>query len=333
MGRLFLLLIVALGLAPGTWWRTPYTGFRVDDRQVLLIEELHVPQARLGEVETAGAWHLQSPNWHFSSYSALLAMEDGTLVAMTDLGRVLHMAPPGADHAAPKFDYFASLEAGDKRLHDLEAVTRDPASGQVWATYENTNLIERYDAALVPNGQVQPPEMQGWPSNTGPESIARLRDGRFVVLSEGSPRWFAADLPALLFPGDPVEGARPQPFRFLPPEGFRPVDMALLPDGRVVILLRRVVLGLPPRFEAKLVVADPAKIRPGKRWSGRVIAHIADPVPTDNYEGIAVAPGEDGRLVLWLISDDNNAALQRTLLLKLLWRPNEKARELPRAPS
>ena len=56
----------------------------------------------------------------------------------------------------------------------------------------------------------------------------------------------------------------------------------------------------------------------------------------DNYEGLAVAPGPDGALVLWLISDDNKATFQRTLLLKLLWRPsdsNEKARELPRAPS
>lgn len=334
MGRLFLLLIVALGLAPGTWWRAANGGLEVDDRQILLIEPLRFRQARIGEVEIAGAWHLDSPNAIFSGYSSLLRMEDGTLLALTDWGRMLRLAPPGTTtRPAARFDYFASRREGDKRQFDLEAMTGDPVSGQIWVTYENTNEIERYDAQLVPTGDVRPPQMQGWPFNTGPEAIVRLAGGRFVVLSEGSPGWFAADLPALLFPGDPVEGARPAPFRFRPPEGYRPVDAALLPDGRVLILLRRVILGLPPRFEAKLVLADPAEIKAGDRWSGREIAHLAEPVPMDNYEGLAVEPGEDGALVLWLISDDNKATFQRTLLLKLVWRPNEKARELPRAPT
>lgn len=333
MARFFLLLIVALGLAPGTWWRTP-NGGQVDDRPILGIEPLRFPRARFGEVEIAGAWHLSSPNWHFSGYSALLAMDDGTLLALTDWGRMLRLSPPGADRAAtPRFDYFATLEAGDKHLQDLEAVTRDPATGQIWGAYENSNAIERYDARLLPAGRVQPAPMQGWPANSGPESIARLGDGRLVVLSEGSPRWFAADLPALLFPGDPVEGARAEQFRFRPPESYRPVDMALLPDGRILILLRRMVLGLPPRFEAKLVIADPAEIRPGERWRGREIAHLTEPVPMDNYEGLAVEPQVDGALVLWLISDDNKATFQRTLLLKLLWNPTKKARGESRAPS
>jgi hypothetical protein len=333
MGRLFLLLIVALGLAPGTWWRTAYGGLEVESRQILLIERLRFPQTRIGEVEIAGAWHLESPNRHFSGYSSLLVIGDGTLLALTDWGRMLRLAPPGIARPAARFDYFASREEGDKRLFDLEAVTSDPVSGQVWAAYENTNQIERYDAHLVPSGHALPPQMRDWPSNAGPEAIARLADGRFVVLSEGSRAWFAADLPALLFPDDPVEGVRPVPFRFRPPEGYRPVDMALLPDGRVLILLRRIVLGLPPRFEAKLVLADPAEIKAGERWSGREVAHLAQPMPMDNYEGLAVEPGEDGRLALWLISDDNKATFQRTLLLKLLWRPNEKARETGRAPS
>jgi hypothetical protein len=333
MGRLFLLLIVAMGLAPGTWWRAANGGRDLDNRQILLIEPLRFPHDGLGEVEIAGAWQLDSPNRHFSGYSSLLMTGDGTLLALTDSGRMMRFAPPGTAPPAAKFDYFASREEGDKRLFDLEAATRDPASGQIWTAYENTGQIERYDPHLVRTGHVRPPQMQGWPSNAGPEAIVRLADGRLVVLSESSPDWFAADWPALLFPGDPVDGAEPAPFQFRPPEGYRPVDAALLPDGRVLILLRRIVLGLPPGFEAKLVLADPAEIRRSGRWSGREIAHLAEPVPMDNYEGLAVGPGEDGQLVLWLISDDNRATFQRTLLLKLLWRPNRKARGTSRAPS
>jgi hypothetical protein len=340
--RLFLLLIVALGLAPGTWLRS--TGRETpDERQILTFTPLRIAERKFGEIEVAGAWRLSSPNWHFAGYSALLATDEGGLLAVTDWGRMLRMTAPDARRPAPpRFGYFATLEEGDKHFRDIEAVTRDPATGRIWGAYESSNLIERYDARLRRAGRVAPAAMHGWPSNTGPESIVRLRDGRFVVLSEGSTDWFAADLPALIFPGDPVEGAEPLAFRYRPPEGYRPVDTALLPDGRVLILLRRLILGLPPRFESKLVVADPAEIRPGERWRGREIAHLADPAPTDNYEGVAVAGRENGALVLWLISDDNKATFQSTLLLKLLWRPgepaekagaNEKARELPRAPS
>ena len=332
MGRWFLLLFVALGLAPGTWVRSS-SLFVADERQLLTVARLRVPRVELGAgLELAGAWHLSSTNHHFSGYSALLAMGDGSLLAVSDRWRRMRLTPPDAEHRSVTFSYFSPPERPDERHYDLEAVTRDRASGQLWGAYEQSNSIERYDAEFRPAGRVRPAEMRRWPSNRGPEAIVRLADGRFVVLSEGSPRWFAADLPGLLFPGDPADGARPESFRFHPPADFAPVDMALLPGGRVLILLRAVRWRLPPRFESKLVVADPGDIRPGEPWRWREIAHLAEPLPMDNYEGLAVEPAEDGRLALWLISDDNRSQFQRTLLLKLLWRPNEKAPGSNRAP-
>ena len=41
----------------------------------------------------------------------------------------------------------------------------------------------------------------------------------------------------------------------------------------------------------------------------------------ENYEGIAVLPREAGGFTIWLISDDNRAALQRTVLVELEWSP------------
>ena len=333
--RLFGLLLVAIALAPGTWVRPPPDWRFGDDRQILILDRLRIPADRIGEVEVAGAWALRSTNRFFGGYSALVAMGDGTLLAVTDGSRKMRLRPPGSGTPAVEFGYFATLtqaQQEDKRLVDLEGATRDPASGRFWASYEATNQIERYDADLAPTGRVRPPEMRGWSSNTGAESIVRLADGRFAVLSEGNPRWFAAGFPALLFADDPVEGTRPERFSFRAPAGFRPVDMAPLPDGRVVILLRTVHWGLPPRFEGKLLVADPAEIRPGVAWAGRIIADLKAPLPMDNYEGVAVEPGADGEVVLWVISDDNHAKFQRTLLLKLVWRPDEKARGRARAP-
>ena len=46
---------------------------------------------------------------------------------------------------------------------------------------------------------------------------------------------------------------------------------------------------------------------------------MADPLPRDNYEGLAIMPDATG-VTMWLISDDNRMRYQRTLLLQLHWQ-------------
>jgi hypothetical protein len=334
IGRILLLLAVALGLAPGTWMRTSHEAAPLDERQILEVTPLALETARAGELEVAGAWRLASPNHHFGGFSALLALPDGTLFAASDGGRQLRFAPPGRPPGPAHMDYFAGCApVVDKPYGDVEALTRDPVSGKVWATCERRNRIVRYDSQFRPEAWIDPAAIRDWPTNAGPESIVRLADGRFILLSEGSPRWFARELPALLYSGDPVTGVEPLRFGFVPPRGYRPVDAASMPDGRVMILLRRGRWSLPPVFAAKLVVADPAGITEGRQWTFEVVAEIDAPLPTDNYEGLAVEVLEDGSTVLWLISDDNRVGYQRTLLLKLVWPSNEKARGSSRALS
>jgi hypothetical protein len=97
--------------------------------------------------------------------------------------------------------------------------------------------------------------------------------------------------------------------------------MAELPDGRVLILLRKVSLGLPYDFSARLVLADPTMIRASEPWPWEEVAELGPAVPMDNYEGLAIAGATEGKpLTLWLISDDNGASyIQRTLLVRLEW--------------
>ena len=330
MRRLVPLTIVALGLAPGTWVRTPQAVF-TDERPILSATLLPLPNLGRGDLRVAGAWVLSSGNRHFGGYSALAVLPDGSLLAVSDRGRRLRFTPPGRPGRLVDFAYLGPERPAAKAGADSEALTVDPASGRLWVAYENRNRIVRYDAGFRPEGSVRPAAMRDWPSNSGPEAIVRLADRRFVVLAEGSPRSSDEDSPALLFPSDPVQGAVPVRFRFRPPDGYRPVDAAQLPDGRVMILLRQVHWALPPRFTGKLMIADPAAIRAGERWRAAPLADLAEPLPTDNYEGLAVEPGEDGGVILWLISDDNKSAFQRTLLLKLVWRPNAKTRGRARA--
>ena len=96
-------------------------------------------------------------------------------------------------------------------------------------------------------------------------------------------------------------------------------DAAAMPDGRVVILLRAIDPPFPPFFKGMLLVADPADIAAGREWPWHKLADLEEPLPLDNYEGLAIVPDATG-VTLWLISDDNLSRLQRTLLLELHWQ-------------
>jgi hypothetical protein len=114
--------------------------------------------------------------------------------------------------------------------------------------------------------------------------------------------------------------------------------MAQLPDGRLLMLLRDTAWGLPP-FTSALAIADPPPADPAERtvWRARLLLDLDAILPRENYEGLAIAPQDDGRIAIWLISDDNFSALQRTLLAKLVFDPRgraamKKARRSPGAP-
>jgi hypothetical protein len=325
MRRLIAILLVALLAAPGTWVRSPPPPMPdvapPDGRWPARFEPIDRVRAHAGETEIVGAWWVTSPYPGFGSFSALVSLGGDRLLAASDAGRMFAFSAPGAAQAPPRMDFFAGRSEPNKFLVDIEALTRNPRSGQIWAAYEGANSIERFGAGFRSTGLVRPAAMRGWPGNTGPETLLRLADGRFLVISEAHASWRGGPFTALLFPGDPVDGAEPVEFRFEGIGRLRPVDAAQLPDGRVLVLLRSFHV-FPPGFENRIVVADPAEIAAGRVWRGREIAAIGAPLPSDNFEGLAITPAADGKIDLWLISDDNFSVIQRTLVLQLRWEPD-----------
>jgi hypothetical protein len=290
-------------------------------RQTLWFERLAAatPGAWPESLQLAGAWQLTSASSRFGGYSALLADSDDTLTAISDSGKSLRFRRPDRPGAPePRFGQVGS-HPGPRFWPDIEAATQDLETGTRWVAYEKSNRVRRFAKGDARGVAVSPPAMRDWARNGGAESMVRLADGRFIVLAEDAPWLSAGGRMGLLFPFDPVDGAKPLEFTFRPPIGYSPSDMAALPDGRVVILLRAVDPPFPPFFRTMLVTADPADIALGETWPWHKLADLAAPLPRDNFEGLAIAPEGDG-VALWLISDDNFARLQRTLLLKLQWQ-------------
>ena len=275
------------------------------------LDEKAPGATRLGRLLFLGGWAIVSNDARLGGLSAL-HVAGGEALAVSDSGWWVRFPLPGkaewgrAEIARPDQ---GPGPFGDKEDRDAESLVAH--GGGLWLGYERANAIWRYDrAGLVARSSAEPAAMAKWRDNSGPEAMVRLADGRFLVFSEGG----GGDSPALLFAGDPaVPGTPSLRLAYRPPAGYRITDAALLPDGRLLLLNRRVRLF--EGFSAKLTLARLPVLREGAVISGDEIASFVGSVTRDNLEGLSVVR-EGPRTILWIASDDNYNPLQRTLLLK-----------------
>ena len=274
-------------------------------------------RVKTGALTFMGGLRLTSRDPAFGGYSSM-TIDRGLFTLLSDGGTILRFRLD--DKFRPSAIAFGDLPVGpgtgwNKADRDSESMTLDPASGRAWVGYERVNQIWRYSPGLTqPAQMVAPQPMADWSENGGAESMVRLHDGRFLVIAETSRRLPSQARSALMFDRDPT--ATPLKgfeFGYLPPDGYDPSDATQLPDGRVVILNRK--LALPLTWSAVLTLIDPRHIRPGVTIRGREIARLAPPLTVDNFEGLAITR-EKGATMVWMCSDDNLLFLQQTLLMK-----------------
>jgi hypothetical protein len=269
---------------------------------------------RLGALIFLGGWEMTSDNPRFGSISAM-QIEGRDVIALSDAGTLFRFALPAGRGREPVRIVPLAEGPGPATLKSNRDTESMVLSGRwLWAGFERHNMIWRYRRSdLRAVASAWPAPMRRWRGNAGPEAMARLADGRFLVLSEGADDGGPLS-DAVLFDGDPADPATPAfalNYRRVP--GFRVTDAALLPDGRLLVLNRR--FALLEGFSAALVVADPRGLRAGDTIGHRVLAALRQPVSVDNMEALSVTV-ENGRTIVWIASDDNFFPLQRTLLLK-----------------
>ena len=320
--RLLLTTCIIVGLAPGTFLRSKVPP--PDLSAPVEIVALDHDPARAGPLTLAGAWQITGGNDGVGGYSALLALDDATLLAASDAGRVLVLPRPDRPGEGAQVSGFTGLTNDGWIRVDLESLVRDPRSGTYWAGVEGSNQIVRFAQDRSWSAAAKPRAMADWRNNSGAESLVLLPDGRFLAIEEGE----AGRAPiVLVFEGDPTQVEAAYYVSLTGAGNYRPADAAMLPDGRVLVLLRTWAIGLPPTFSVRLATFDPADIADGAQIALAPLAELAEPFPRDNYEGVAVTGSVDGDWAVWLISDDNFASFQRSLLLKLDWnRTRQKAR-------
>jgi hypothetical protein len=265
---------------------------------------------RKGALLYLAGWSIESNDHRFGGLSAM-HVEEGEVLAFSDAGWRIRFPLPHGSRTVP--GEIAALRGGPGSEHakaDRDVESMAVHGPLVWLALERRNLILRYDRHAWRGTGTQPPAMRRWRANRGAEAMLRLPDGRFMIFSEGS----GGLSDVLLFEGDPaVQGTRAVRMRYRPPKGFRITDAAMLPDGRILFLNRR--MNLIQGAAAKLTAGPVPFARHGGLVEGEEIADLSRPTTVDNMEALSITREAD-RTIVWIASDDNYLPLQRTLLLK-----------------
>jgi hypothetical protein len=229
----------------------------------------------------------------------LVLREDGRPVGLTDLrtGRL-------RDGAGKQL---ARGYAGD-----AEGLARLP-DGSWLVSFERWHRLRAFRGLNGPGAYVEaPPGLDRAPFNGGVEALAVLADGAWLLVTENMPGGGADRRLRRAWLGGPGAWTA---VSYRAGEGFDPADAAALPDGGAVVLERR--FSLFGGFGGRVVRLAAAQLRgaePGAVLEGEGILSLSPPLPTENYEAVAVAR-HSGRTLLAVLADDNENMLQRSLSL------------------
>lgn len=279
---------------------------------------------RVGSLDYMGGLAL-SGRGEFGGLSGLDISADGrTATAITDRGHWFTFAldyDPGGRLAG------AALSGGgplhnlrgkpvNRKQRDAEEV-KAYGRGGFLVSFERLHRLWWYDKGLdqIPRVLPTPRAMASLPSNGGVEAMTPLPDGRILMLAEEGGEGDIAIGWLSGAPGGGGQGPAGQdwaPVRYRCAPSFVPTSVAVLPNGDLLVLERSFAVWRG--FSSRLNLVPAARIRPGALLEGREIALIDKPLPTDNFEGLAVRRQGDETFV-YIISDDNFSLLQSNLLL------------------
>jgi hypothetical protein len=202
-------------------------------------------------------------------------------------------------------------DAQDRGRLDSEALARS-TTGDLLAAFEHDDSIRRlhrggdgeWSTERLHDGRL----LAQAPRNAGIEALAAWPDGRLVALGEGTRLRPGVALGVSLGPGGP------ETVGYALGDGFSPVGAASAGDDLYVLERAVGVLG---GWRSRVTRSTAAAGGSTGVIAGETILTVTAGPLAENYEGIAVLEPPTGNRLILLISDDNQSALQRTLLLVL----------------
>ena len=279
----------------------------------LRFDDANPATTRFGKLGYLGGLHWIGGRDDFGGFSGMV-LEDESLLALTDKGHWFRTAMQFDDEG--HLSGLSGLEVGrfyrapgvylQRPYTDSEAIAKD-GTGYLIA-FERQHRVSRFDTPKAPARSVAGlPDLSILQTNRGIEAMLLLPDRRLILVAEEPPSGNGNHV------GWIVDGDKSHRFAIRRVGTYSPTDMTLGPDGETVYLLERrySVLGGPGMRIRRFPLSD---IVPRAEIGGETLIDLGAGHAVDNMEAIAARAGPDGD-ELFVLSDDNFSARQRTLLL------------------
>lgn len=283
------------------------------------------PETKLGRLEYLGGLILAGSDRGFGGYSGITVDADGAgLWAIADTGHWLRLELRRNEAGLP-IDVIAAqilplrdasgVAVTRKTLSDAESLRRLP-DGRWLVSFERAHRLWIFD---MPGGAATatlqaPDSIAQQPENGGIEAVAAFANGDLLLFSEDMPALNDGDGSAAWLWRAGAWRDLAWPAR----DGFKPTDAVALDNGDVVVLERFYLPLIGPKARLQRIPAaslDAGKLQP------ELLAEWAAPYSVDNMEALDVRRMSDGSRWLYVMSDDNQNALQRTLLMVFRYQP------------
>jgi hypothetical protein len=274
-------------------------------------------QDRVGSLAFRGGLVLRGAERRFGGLSDLVVSADRQrLAAVSDEGsfvtaRLLY-DPRGFLSGIDSVRLQALCDTRGKPIEgkpqqDAESLVQ-ASDGSFVVGFEHWHRIWRYAQGGEGRAEADPapPGLDDAPDNGGLETLVLLDGDRLLALTEQKLR------------NGVVEGwlrsrGRWEAIGYRAEGPLRPSGGCRLSSGDLLIVERH--YARDSGITARLRRVPAAAVVPGAVLDGPVIATLKPPLTVDNFEGLACLAGEGGETLIYLLTDDNFSAHQRTLLL------------------
>lgn len=178
---------------------------------------------------------------------------------------------------------------------DAEGLALLP-DGRVLISFERDHRIWSYGAGATDRPVLVSTPQHPFEDNQGIEGLSAAPDGQWLALGEAGGAWLCDADDCNPLPNAPTSYT----------DGFLTTGADVDPAGGWFIVQRLFVPPLNMQARVRHMAPDGTLSEP--------LIHLRPPASTDNFEGIAAVPTANG-VRLYLLSDDNNNFVQKTLLL------------------
>ncbi|MFC5345652.1 esterase-like activity of phytase family protein [Brevundimonas staleyi] len=240
----------------------------------------------LSDLKVVGLSASELRAWAISDFGALvrftLRLDENGRLTSADNAVARALTGPDGQVLAPK------------ERADAEGLALLP-DGEVLVSFERDHRIWSYGVDLASRPTPVPSPDFPFPDNEGMEGLSADGDG-WLVLGEGGGAW-------LCDRGGCKPLSDPMP---TPADGFRFTGADRDPEGGWFVVERYYAPPLDMRVRVRRLSPEGVLSEP--------LIQLRPPASTDNFEGIAAVATATGTR-LYLLSDDNDNLLQKTLLL------------------